>query len=183
MDFRGRIYADSPISYTFNKTTRWLYTYGVYTEVELNMLKPKLPVIGSSLYTYILTNSNLEQQYKKIQYTNDIVKYYIYIVFFELGKLKKGAFISIKQGRLSSLDFITIGVDYFNNPPQIGVDFEEQLEYLALLDILDSLNANIFVKVPIYKDATASALQLLLILLGPANESVLYEGNLKDSGY
>jgi hypothetical protein len=79
-------------------------------------------------------------------------------------------------------DFIQLGIDYFNTGFAGVTVWEEKLEYVVLLDVLEALNKRIYYKIPIYKDATASALQLLLVLLGPGSQKILQEGNLSNAG-
>lgn len=118
-----------------------------------------------------------------MNYDDKITQYYIFTLFFELGKLQKNHAILEAGGRLNTSDFINLGIEYFNTGPNREADFDDRVEYIALIDILDALNEGVFVKLPIYKDATASALQLLLVLLGPAKEQILCEGNLKSTGF
>lgn len=183
LDFRGRIYADSPISYTFNKTTRNLYYYGHYSQPELSSLQDCLPNVGEIVNNIIFYQTDIKQRYPGLDYTNPIVQYYIYILFFELGKLKKNTIINQSGGRLKTTDFILLGIEYFNKGLSSGEDFDRQVEYISITHIIDTLNSLGFVKIPIYKDATASAIQLLVVLLGTPDEKILYEANLKQSGF
>ncbi len=182
-DFRGRVYADSPISYTFNKTTRWLFYYGIYTDAELEQARKDTPEVDPILINLICTQTPLKQNYAFLDFTDKLTQHYIVTVFFELGKLKKTSGLADGGGRLDTGAFLALGIHYFNNPPTKEVEFEDHIEYLAIVAILESLRGAIFKKIPIYKDATASALQLLTILLGPATLQILNEVNLKNSGF
>jgi hypothetical protein len=176
-DFRGRVYADSPVSYTFNKTTRFLYYYGVYTAEELLNFENTCSDFYEYTFKLILPGTDLVEKYPTISFNKKVVQYYLYTIFFELGKLQKTKLSVFYEGRVTINDFIKAGIDYYNNPPSCAFDFDEQVEYLAILDILDSLAEQKYCKIPIYKDATASALQLLVLLLGPANKQIWNEAN------
>jgi hypothetical protein len=183
LDFRGRTYADSPVSYTFNKLTRGLYNYGVYTPEELQNLVPTLPIYDGLVTQIILPRTRLKTLCPELDYTEPCVQYYLFTLFFELGKLQKNKAILAHNGKLNTLDFICLGIEFFNTPPNDEFDFEVLVEHAVLMDILEALKRKQFVKLPVYKDATASALQLLTILLGPASDLHLSETNLKQSGF
>ena len=182
-DFRGRVYAAGPISYTFNKFTRCLYYYGVYSSNELDVLTKQLPSVKPGILNRILQNTNLQQKYFRLKLDCPLVQYYIFVIFFELGKLKKNHLISIKEGRLHEDDFIELGIGFYNRFETTQIEIDELLESIALINLLSSLNNDIYLKTPIYKDATASAIQLLTILLGPANAQVLKEVNLNHDDF
>lgn len=182
-DFRGRVYADSPISYTFNKTTRCLYYYGFYTEAEISIISQTLPDVSELITNVILPKTRLNLNYPTIDFRHKVVQYYIYIIFFELGKLRKSALSATHRGRVTLLEFIEAGIECYNSSSHHMLDFDDYVEYLALLDILDALAEQKFIKAPIYKDATASALQLLILLLGPADDKVWDEANFGEAGF
>ena len=177
-DFRGRVYAAGPISYTFNKFTRFLFYYGNYTFQEQTILKQNLPDVSSDIINKILQKTNIQQTYPNININDRIVHYYLFIIFFELGKFKKNTALQQKDGKLNQNEFIDLGINYYDEFFTKTIGFDDFLESSPLIALLGSLNNQIYQKYPIYKDATASAIQLLLVLLGPANSQILKEANL-----
>jgi hypothetical protein len=180
-DFRGRIYTDSPVGYTHNKFFRQLYVYGEYTTKELAEWGEK---ISSKNYEYIdiiLTQTDLIGAWPTINFKETIVKYYIHVIFFELGKIFKSKYIVTKNGLFTEKDFIEIGVEVYNNFSSWTLDLDKQLELLSILDIIEDLAAGRYYKVPIFKDATASAIQILILLLGSSTPENYKICNLTDS--
>jgi hypothetical protein len=181
-DFRGRIYADSPVSYTFNKLARWLYFYGFYSEEECMQLEKSLLETDFNIFFLILNQTSLKKDYPSLDLTRTLVKYYVVTIFIELGKAIKSTAVEKYGGRLRINDLIQLGIDYYNNPNLYYKELENIVEFAALTDVFQTLAEGRFAKIPIYKDATASAIQLLMILLGVANKQVALEGNLLNDG-
>jgi hypothetical protein len=179
-DFRGRLYADSPISVTNNVSFRHCYHYGHYTKNEINMFKQKINQKDIEYFDYILKNSSLKNQYLNIDFNDNFIKYYIVSIFIELGKIYKNLIIEEKGGRLAKIDFIELGVINFEKNDYSQLDMNKQVEALSLLNILGELDKNIFKKTPLFKDATASGIQILSLILGLKNFSDMRWVNLTE---
>jgi hypothetical protein len=63
----------------------------------------------------------------------------------------------------------------------LELSFDEKLEYQYIISGLKNLNEGRYKKLIIYKDATASGIQLLTVILGAQNEEILQNCNLKSS--
>lgn len=165
-DFRGRIYTDSVIGYTHNRFFRHIYHYGEYSALELATYEERLTPAHYPYVEMVLQKSNLRNLWPQIDFTRKLNLYYIYIIFFELGKLFKSKFISQYKGRLEEKDFIEIGIEVFLYFSDWKLALDEQVEILAILDIFEDIAQQKYLKIPIFKDATASAIQILMLLLG-----------------
>lgn len=164
-DFRGRLYADSPISYTNNIFFRHLYHYGIYSTEELTSILPTIHVSQGEI-DLILKKSEIFKRYSKLDLKNKIVLYYIITIFFEIGKCFKNKILDKNEGRITKLQFIELGVDVFNANNVELEKLDKKLEYWSLTFLLESVENNVFLKIPIFKDATASGLQMLCLILG-----------------
>jgi hypothetical protein len=170
LDFRGRLYADSPVAYTHNRLFRYFYYYGEYSEQEKlfyrnNFCKDFLKKINT-----ILKKTNIKSQYPNINYNDPVANYFLIIIFFEIGKIFKKYFIEECGGMLTFEDIQMIGIKYFNNPElSKNSGLYSNIEYMSLIFMLSDLNDGKYYKYPIFKDATASGLQILAMLLGGAN--------------
>lgn len=176
-DFRGRIYSKSCISPIGNSIFRFLYYYGYYTSEELNSITNYK--ITTELKNLIL-NANFLKNFKNIDLHNELNIKYIYICIFEIGKLNKNTLLKNKHGRLEDLDFIISGINLLNmhtDKPNFE-DFDIQIQYKYLLLGLEDLNRGLYKKIIIYKDATASGIQLLTLILGGLNENIILNCNL-----
>jgi hypothetical protein len=178
-DFRGRLYADSPIAYTHNRLFRYFYYYGAYTKEELLNFKKLLPLLFLKNVGDILAQTNIKKEYSRISYEDEVTQYYILIIFFEIGKLFKNKYVVECDGCLTFEKIQQIGVYYFNNNSLVaGENLYTQLEYLSLMCMLDDLNNGLYLKYPIFKDATASGLQILTLLLGAKDRLTYVRSNL-----
>lgn len=173
-DFRGRVYSDSPVGFTHSKVFRYLYYYGFYTSQELKVFYKKIAGLDLTLVGLILRKTNVKQVYEDINYTCIISKFYVLTVFFELGKIYKNNFIADYNGAVSAEEFVIKGIDYYSEPFSKKFKFDDNLARLQCLDILAWLNKGMFIKAPIFKDATASALQILMLLL-KSNKQECYD--------
>lgn len=186
-DFRGRLYSDSLISPIGNRIFRLLFNYGVYENHEIEALD-KSNEVELNYANYICQKTNLMQQYPHINYNTPLSKKIIFTAFFEISKAVKSNFIERFEGRLNVQNFIDISIEIFNSL-QLGklngynLDFDSKLEILYAVNILSHYNDGKQTKHIIYKDATASAIQLLMILLGSEDERNFKICNLRDDGY
>jgi hypothetical protein len=181
-DFRGRIYPKSCVSPAGHKIFRYLYYYGFYTEKELKNLN--LNPINIEI-KQILINSFLFKIYDKIDLSNIIDLHYSYWCIFEIGKIFKNQLSLKKNGKFSDKDLLVFACDMTNQiiDGSLELSFEEKLEYQYIISGLKNLNERKYKKLIIYKDATASGIQLLTIILGAQNEEILQNCNLKSSDY
>lgn len=176
-DFRGRIYADSPIGYTHNRLFRSFYYYGVYTKNEIEEFSKKIPQNVLKTTELIYQKTDIKKKYPNLDFENMVVRYYIDVIFFELGKIFKKKYIEKNNGSLSFEELHLIGIDHFNNGYLESDTLYTKIEYLSLINMLDDLSSNLFLKYAIFKDATASGLQILTLLLGPKDWTVFEKSN------
>lgn len=59
------------------------------------------------------------------------------------------------------------------------LSFEEELQYIYITSCLKDLNKNLYKKLIVYKDATASGIQILTVILGANNDETLKHCNLR----
>jgi hypothetical protein len=188
-DFRGRVYSDSVISPIGNRIFRLLYNYGRYTPAELSLYKSKNINRGDVNFNYISIKSNLFDLFPELQNTNVCGKKIISTAFFEMGKLRKAEYMDDLCGRFSEKDFIKIGCEVFNSfviggyDYLIDDDFDAYIEIMYFFNIIKNCNAGNFIKHVIYKDATASAIQLMVLLLRGWDYEKYKICNLVNDGY
>lgn len=188
-DFRGRLYSDSIISPIGNRIFRFLYHYGNYTTLELSNFEKPLNFSEAGAYDIISSTSLIDKTFLEKAEKNLILKKILIIVFFELGKAIKSYKINEFGGRMSFKDFVLNGVEVFRLyssnelEAKFPLDFDSQLEILYVLNILKNYNDEKYIKHIIYKDATASAIQLLMVLLESSDVINLRICNLVDDGY
>jgi hypothetical protein len=186
-DFRGRLYSDSVISPIGNRMFRFLYNYGLYSVEDLSLIEDFDEVFLKN-FQYILDHTQLSNTFSLLELEKPLIKKIISIVFFEFGKLAKSKHIHQFGGRLCQEDFIKIGAEFFknflrNSDEMLVEDFELYLETIYLFNILKNYNERNYIKHIIYKDATASAIQLLMILLGSSDIDKVKACNLNNDGY
>ena len=177
-DFRGRMYPKSCISPTGNKIIRFLYFYGYYTEDELKLIHIK---DVNNNYKNIINNCLLVKLFDKIKTNNKIHEYYIYTCLFEIGKIFKNELSLKNKGVFNDMDLIRFGCEISNDiiKNYKKLSFDEELEYIYIISALEDLNKGLYKKLIIYKDATASGIQLLTVANGSVNETIIKNCNLK----
>lgn len=157
MDFRGRIYTGSKVGYTHYKFVRYCLKLPDYTEEELRGFT--LDSLDHDLYTVIRGATDLAAD-------SDYKKKIIVEGFYEFGKLNKGGLTS-----LTKLEFIKRGIDLFvAGASHLSIEDAVQYNYYAhaiKMCTQDKKTGYIF-----FKDATASGLQILGILLGCKDKDV-----------
>jgi hypothetical protein len=169
LDFRGRVYSNSFISPMGNKLFRYIYTYGEYLKEDIE----KVDLYLQTNIKDIILQSNLIKNIN-IDIKNEIKMKYIYWILFELGKLFKSDILEINKGILDDQIILKHG-DYIYDlykKNKLKLSFNELLELYHIDCIINSLNKNIFIKYIIYKDSTASGIQLLLVVLGAINNDI-----------
>lgn len=181
-DFRGRLYADSPISYTNNIWFRYLFFYGFYTDNEILNFKKKIKTTDLADFYIIYNNSILTKEFKSIDYNDVFIQYYINIIFIEIGKLFKKKKIDELGGRITRGEFIALGVENFQPNQWEKLDLNKQIELWSLYFILKNLEEKKFKKIPLFKDATASGIQILSLILGVARTEYFSWLNLTTPG-
>ena len=168
-DFRGRIYPRSCISPTRPKLFRYLYFYGYYINEEIQNLKIKNI---NNKQKQIIEKYALLKIYNNINLENEISLLYSYFCLFEIGKIFKNDLSSEKNGICNDIDLLDFGNKIINKiiNNEIKLTFDQKLEYLYIISGLEDLNKGLYKKLVIYKDATASGIQLLTVVLGGNNE-------------
>jgi hypothetical protein len=178
LDFRGRLYADSPVAYTHNRLFRYFYYYGEYSKEEILYFKNHLCHDFLKNVDVILEKTNVKLKYPHIDYNDPIALYFIIIIFFEIGKIFKKNHVEECGGKLTIDDIQTIGITYYNKTTFDGWGLYSIIERSSLIFMLNDLNQRKYYKYPIFKDATASGLQILAVLLGGADLNTYIQTNL-----
>jgi hypothetical protein len=178
-DFRGRVYYRGYASPQTTHIFRFCYHYGPY-------LKPTFPKNSKLIdivpfINYIKKNTKLEEEYPQL--VNLKLDYVIFWLFIELGKINKSEKLSENKWFLSWWDFIELGVQVFNNKCRGTEDLEKKICFANLIAIIENLNKNIINKYIIYKDSTASGIQLLAVMLGPKTDEIAQACNLNSQDF
>jgi hypothetical protein len=97
----------------------------------------------------------------------------------------KSDLLQKNNGILNDFDFVSYGDKilerFINN--DITLSFNEKIEVMSILNMFKNINKNYYKKQIMYKDATASGIQLLTVILGAANEKILQICNLNSIDY
>jgi 3-methyladenine DNA glycosylase Tag len=148
-DFRGRMYPNSAIGFTYMKAIRSLYYF------------PNLSYSSQEIKNSTYFNQIIEQKIdlKQFYVTHPINKYFSIIHFLELGKLFKGKAYNLNNG-ISLQDFVDIGINAY---------VQEDFSKLKIEDYIyaNNLKNNLyhfytfkkFQNITIIRDSTASFLQ------------------------
>lgn len=171
-DFRGRFYSDSQINYSNNRWIRCLLDFGTFSEYEINSFK--LPELDRHLWNKLNLNFNVE---------NDMHRYFIIKIYYELGKIIKSSLPNY-TGIINYEDFINLGIklanDHSNKIYKLkDLDLYEKTILVFKLQKHDMFYKHKFI---FFRDATASGLQMLSLLLKPKNEEVKKWLNLSNDG-
>ncbi len=182
-DFRGRIYSKSCISPIGSKIFRYLYYYGYYSENDLKNLNYSIfnsDSVNQNDLKNLIKNCLIFESYSNINLSDEKQFVYIYWCIFEIGKIFKNNLSFKKDGEFSNYDLIKFGCEMINKIIEntISLDFDDKLEYLYIISGIEKLNEGKFKKLVIYKDATASGIQLLAVILKPKNEEIAKNCNL-----
>ena len=162
-DFRGRFYTDSVVGYTNNPFVRYLLHFGLYSDSEIHNYTV------SEEYMWFKHNHLF---FKNKNYENNVHYYFELNILFELGKIIKSKAPDY-DGKLTYLDFINLGEKLF-----LDVDNTYNLEEIDLFNKqilcyrLQKSNQLYKYKYLFYKDATASGLQILGLILKPKTTKV-----------
>ena len=178
-DFRGRIYYRGYASPQATQIFRYCYHYGAY---EDKTFPNNSALVNIETYVnYIKKSTNLTTKYPLFKNSN--LDYPLFWLFIEFGKLNKNGRLSEDKWFLGWWDFIEIGVLIYNNGLATCENIEKKITFINLISILENLNAGCFNKYVIYKDATASGIQLLAAMLGPKNQEVARACNLDSNDF
>lgn len=179
-DFRGRIYLKSKISPQTSHLFRYIYDYGPQTTLK-NLGEGALPINYSKLFFYLKTHI---EQLPELDDNNQ--RLFVWL-FIELAKLVKSKYITRYDGRLTIEQFVELGVKIYTNSIETPLDLEKRIQKTYIMHIINEILTNRHLKRDyiIYKDATASAIQLLTLLLRPAKPEIKLYANLNsnDSWY
>lgn len=169
-DFRGRIYPNSALGFTYMKAIRSLY-FILNNNTISNDVK-------SSIYFNKLINLNINLGDFDTEET--INKYYLIIHFLELGKLNKNKFKDLNMG-ISLQEFVNVGISTFTTKNISNYKLEDYIYAQNLIkNIQQFLSYKTFSNITIIRDSTASFLQHWTIKLKLNN---LYLDKLNLSGY
>jgi len=161
-DFRWRIYNSSSIGITASKIFRYIYTYGKYSLNEINEIKKNLE--KSKTHNIVIKLLNFEI---KKNITDPLILDSLFWTLIELGKINKNSLII--NGFVECSSLIKEGYDLYTNKKNLNNnDLEDQIGYFSLKKIIEKIYNNEYLctKHIIYKDSTASVLQLMTKLLG-----------------
>ena len=177
-DFRGRLYPKSCISPTGNKIFRFLYYYGYYSENELKNITLRE---WENSKINIIKKCILFKLYDKINFDDNVHLTYCYWCLFEIGKIFKNELSFKKNGVFNDEDLISFSCEIIEKiiKNEIKLSFDDELQYIYIISCLEDLNKGLYKKLIIYKDATASGIQLLTTVLGANNEETLKNCNLR----
>lgn len=164
-DFRGRLYADSPISYTNNIWFRYCFFYGNYKKSEIEDFKKKIEEKDIDYFPLILENLKLNDEFELLDLNDKFNQYYLSQIFLQFGKIFKNNLVDLNNGCISREDFIKLGLENFNSDLWVELDLNKQIELWSLKFILIGMCAGIYKKIPLFRDATASGIQVLTLLL------------------
>lgn len=175
-DFRGRIYLKSRISPQASHIFRYIYDYGVLEDTE-TYAENILPIDYNKWYNFIKykLNSKICLNLKNQRL--------LFWLILELAKLVKGQVIEKYQGKITISQFIDLGIDTYLQVFEPILDFEKRVQQNYIIHIINQLlNMGVLKRnYIIYKDATASAIQILTLLLQPANLEIMVYANLNSN--
>ena len=171
-DFRGRFYTDSIVGYTNNAYMRYILNFGLYSPIEIDSF-----VLEDE---FINIKNNFEY-FKQKSFKNDLHVYVEILTLFELGKLIKSKAPNY-NGMLTFADFITLGLNLVNDSSNLFNLEEIDLynKYILIYRLKNSEDTYKY-KYCFYKDATASGLQMLGLILKPKNDEVAKWLNFTDN--
>lgn len=182
-DFRGRIYLKSRISPQASYLFRYIYDYGpLKTGNSQNIgAAAALPLEYERWFIFIA------QHIEWFNVLNEADKRLLFWLLIELAKIVKNRFIKKYEGKLHIQQFLEIGLDVLMAEVEGAMELEKKVQKNYIMYIIKQLKINNWLERDyiIYKDATASAIQLLTYLLGPATSEIKTYANLNsvDSWY
>ena len=129
-DFRGRIYSGSPVDPMYLKVMRPFYKINTGLDLASLKLSPYFKfVIGLRLDLGEKISSFLE---------NDVDTYFVRILFFEIGKLKKNKIIKVLGNTFE--EFALLGLSLYLDEPDFSI--EDYAYYLSIKASLDYFFTN-----------------------------------------
>lgn len=128
-DFRGRIYPNSAVSFMYLKLVRPLFV--------CRPSKSSGGTLLTSRYYNKILNSGVTFSYEiENSIKNEIDRYYMAVLFLEMGKLHKSKLI-IKEG-VNLQSFIDQGYKLFNQDENDNIDTEDLSYYLSVKRTINS---------------------------------------------
>lgn len=167
-DFRGRIYPDSNMGFTYLKDARPFFRF----EKTTTFCKKTLE---SSIYFNKVLNSDVYMPKQISEHINDKFDlYFLKICFLEIGKLNKKTIY--KDTGLGIKDIVEKGIEMYLD--KNNCNFKETSDYAYFLSNTSCLDTFFLTKkwknISIIKDSTASTLQHWGTLLETKDEYVKY---------
>jgi hypothetical protein len=148
-DFRGRMYPKSTISFMYFKAIRAFFKTSHTTPNYDNIRK-------SNYYNKILMQKVFLSTEFELMGLNDIDRYFLNVVFLELGKLRKKFITGLG---LELKDFVSEGIRLFYEGDE-GVDIDDCGYVYQLKNCLNNFIKNRdWLGVTIIRDSTASSFQ------------------------
>ncbi len=175
LDFRGRLYYKSRISPQNTYIFRYIYDYGAGESKDSASLV--LPIDYEHWYKVIAKGINIKHVY------NEQERRIIFWLLIEVAKIYKSALGNTSRGAQSIEDLINIGLTVLTQKPVISLDPEKTAQKNYIQYIWDELLDGGYLRRQyiIYKDATASAIQLITLYLVPTSEEIAEYANLKST--
>jgi len=104
----------------------------------------------------------------------------VFWLVVELAKLVKGRYVNKYGGSLSIGQFIELGVSVYLQKTGALLELDKRIQYNYIMHVLNEVLAHrrLLRDYIVYKDATASAIQLLTLLLQPAQGDIKRYANL-----
>lgn len=172
-DFRGRLYYKSKISPQNTYLFRYIYDYGAYRQEYLD-IDLALPIDYQSWYEVIKQSLGLQISLREVE------KRILFWLVIEFAKLQKNLHTEAYNGVYSIENFIHLGLQIAYQGAFVTTDTEKSIQYNYIMYIWNELTTQQTLSrhYLIYKDATASAIQLLTVYLGPVSKEIAIYTNL-----
>ena len=178
-DFRGRLYIDSVASYQSAKIFRHLYGYAI----NIEKTSSESVVVDLDKYINIICKeTTLILDYPNIDTAKQRKE--IFWLFIEIAKIFKNSLLNHEKYSLSTEELIRLAIKYYAYDIVL-LDLEKKLEFIFIKTILRELNLGSNFNFIIFKDSTASALQLLTLVLNVKNKQLteIFNLNSKTTWY
>jgi hypothetical protein len=171
------LYYKSKISPQNSYIFRYIYDYGALVGSEKTSVA--LPIDYTRWYDLIAQTLDI-----KYAYTENDQRIIMWLVV-EFAKIYKTTLGGNSKGVLSLEDFVNLGLLVLVQKPEIKLEQEKLVQKNYIQHIWCELLAQKRLQrhYIIYKDATASAIQLLTVYLTPTNEEIAKHTNLKSTSH
>lgn len=172
LDFRGRLYVESAASYQSAKIFRHIYGY---KESAKGSAKPSIIAGIEGLIDRIYEQTSLAKDYPKINRQKHAKE--LFWLFLEIAKIFKNSLLSPTKYALTTDELVDIGIKHYACSAD-ALGLESKLALLYIREMLHGLGEGEEFNYIVFKDATASALQLLTLILNLKNPQLVKVFNL-----